>query len=256
MRLKGKVAIITGAGSGFGRAGALLFAKEGAKVLVADINDQGGEETVRLVKEAGGEASYIHTDVGVVAEVEKMVQAAVKTYGKLNIFWSNAGNEGGGPIEITTEEIFDLTMNIHVKGGFFGAKFAIPEIIKSGGGSILYTGSASGLKPSRVSPSYSVAKAGLAMLTRSLAMALAKKNIRVNYIAPGVVATPLWPRFQSRNPESEGPEVEEKHILEATPMGRFGQPEDMAQAALYLVSEEAAFVTGAILAVDGGLSAR
>ncbi|MFC1967523.1 SDR family NAD(P)-dependent oxidoreductase [Chloroflexota bacterium] len=254
MRFKDKVVIITGAGSGFGRAGAMAFAREGAKVVVVDINDQNGEETVSLVKKAGGEASYVHVDVGVVDDDKRMIETAVKTYGKLNIFWHNAGNAGPGRVEDTTEEDFDLTMDIHVKGGFFGAKYAIPELIKSGGGSILFTNSASGLKPSQGSTAYSVAKAGQVMMTRCLAIQFAKHNIRVNAIAAGVAQTGLSPAFRGRNPQIPD-EVQIKRLLDATPLGCMVDTEDIAQAALYLASDEACHVTGVVLPVDAGIAA-
>jgi NAD(P)-dependent dehydrogenase (short-subunit alcohol dehydrogenase family) len=254
MKLRGKVALITGAGSGFGRAGSLLFAKEGAKVVVVDINDKGGQETVRLIKESGGEAIYIHADVGIIAELEKMIKTAVGTYEKLNIFWHNAGNAGPGRIEKTTEEDFDRTLAVHVKGGFFGSKFAIPEIKKSGGGSILFTTSFSGYRPSPGSPTYSIAKASLAILTRCLAVQLGKENIRVNCIAPGSNKTGLFAAFMSRDPNVD-PMLVEKRLLEATPMGRHGEPEEAAKAALYLVSDDASYVTGVVLAIDGGMLA-
>jgi NAD(P)-dependent dehydrogenase (short-subunit alcohol dehydrogenase family) len=255
VKLKGKVALITGAGSGFGRAGSLLFAQEGAKVVVVDINDEGGRETVRLIKNEGGEAFYIHTDVGIVAELERMIKTAVDTYGKLNIFWHNAGNAGPGRIERTSEADFDRTLAIHVKGGFFGSKFAIPEIKKSGGGSILFTTSGSAYKPSPGSPTYSIAKAGLSILSRCLAVQLGRDNIRVNCLAPASNKTGLSAAFMSRDPDLIDPKVMEKKLLENTPMGRHGEVEEAARAALYLVSDDASFVTGAVLPVDGGMLA-
>lgn len=254
-KLDGKVALITGAGSGFGRAGSILFASEGAKVVVVDINDAGGQETVSLIKKAGGEASYLHVDVGIVAELERMIQRAVEIYGKLNIFWHNAGNAGPGRIDRTSEEDFDRTLDIHIKGGFFGSKFAIPEIKKAGGGSILFTTSGSGYKPSPSSPTYSIAKAGLSILTRCLAVQLGRQNIRVNCIAPASNKTGLFTAFMSRDPDLVDPKVMEKRLLEMTPMGRHGEPEETARAALYLVSDDASFVTGVVLPVDGGLLA-
>ena len=255
MKLQGKVALITGAGSGFGRAGSILFAKEGAKVVVVDINDEGGRETVRLIKEGGGEASYVHADVGIVADLEKMIKAAVETYGKLNIFWHNAGNAGPGRIDRTTEEAFDRTLDIHVKGGFFGSKFAIPEIKKAGGGSILFTTSGSAYRPSPGSPTYSIAKAGLSILTRCLAVQLGKDNIRVNCIAPASNKTGLFEAFLSRDPDLIEPKFLEKRLLDLTPMGRHGELDETARAALYLVSDDASYVTGIVLPVDGGMLA-
>ncbi|GIO22101.1 SDR family NAD(P)-dependent oxidoreductase [Oceanobacillus sp. J11TS1] len=256
MKLKGKVALITGSASGFGRAAAYLFAKEGASVVVADFNETNGQEVVKNIKNNGGEASFVHVDCSVVSDVEKMVKQAVQTYGKLDIFWHNAGDAGPGIISQVTEEQFDRTIAIHVKGGFFGAKFAIPEIQKSGGGSILFTTSPAGYKPSPGSPVYSMAKASLSMLTKSLAVQLGKEDIRVNCIAPGPVATGLWERFIDRNPDLTSSEEYERDVIAATVMGRMGKVEDIAHAALYLVSDEANFVTGTVIPVDGGYLAK
>jgi NAD(P)-dependent dehydrogenase (short-subunit alcohol dehydrogenase family) len=254
-RLDGKVALITGGASGIGRAAALLFAIEGARVAVADLNDKMGKETVELAKERKLEIHFIHTDVSKVSDLEKMVKETIMTFGKLTIFWHNAGNAGPGVIENTSETDFDMTLAIHVKGGFFGAKYSMPEIKKAGGGSILFTSSISGLKASKVSPTYSMSKASLAMLTRCLAVGYAKDNIRVNCICPGAVETPLLPVFFNRDPDNSPPEAFRKRMLDSTPMGRFGKAEEIAQAALYLVSDTASFTTGLIMCVDGGFAA-
>jgi len=251
--LDGKVALITGGASGIGRSSALLFAKEGAKVVIADINDQMGRETVKLAKEAGTEIQYLHADVSDISDLEKMVQETVKMFGKVNIFWHNAGNVGPGAMEGTSEEEFDKTLSIHLKGGFFGAKYGIPEIKKAGGGSVLFTSSASGLKPSRGSATYSMAKAALIMLTRCLALQYSKDNIRVNCICPGVTDTPLTADFAARNRDPL--DVHLNKGLQVIPMGRRAVPEEIAQAALFLVSDAASYMTGAIVCVDGGLSA-
>jgi NAD(P)-dependent dehydrogenase (short-subunit alcohol dehydrogenase family) len=164
--LDGKVALITGAGSGFGQAGAMTFAREGAKLAVADINAETGEMAARAIRDAGGEAVFLRADVSKVADVERMVRDAAKAFGRLDIFWHNAGNVGPGSIEETEEAAYDLTMAIHLKAGFFGAKFAMPEMKKLGGGVMLFTSSLAGLKTSRASPVYGIAKAGLLSLTR------------------------------------------------------------------------------------------
>lgn len=258
MKLEGKVAIITGSATGIGRATARLFAKEGAKVVIADIKDKEGNETVQMIQKAGGEAIFIHTDVVMVTDLEKMIKIAVDTYDKVNIFYNNAGVAGPGYLEHTSEEAYDLAMAINLKAGFFGAKYAIPEIKKAGGGCILFTSSSSGVHPSPAgSPSYSVAKAGLIMLTRALALSQAKDNIRVNCICPGpVVTTPLWPDFVSRNPESNPNELTKIIVEQTVPFKRSGTPEEMADAALFLVSPEASYITGVALPVDGGSSAK
>jgi NAD(P)-dependent dehydrogenase (short-subunit alcohol dehydrogenase family) len=252
--LKGKVALITGAASGMGRASALLFAQEGAKLAVVDINDVLGEQTVDQIRERGGQATYIHADVSKVAELERMVRQTVQTFGRLDIFWHNAGNAGPGSIERTSEDDYDFTMALHVKGGFFGAKFAIPEMKKNGGGAILFTSSLAGLKASRSSPVYSLAKSSLVMLTKNLALHYSKDNIRVNCICPGVVETPLWPSFIGRDADVHNAEEVTRMYKQRTPMGRFGEPEEIARAALFLASDAASYVTGAIMSVDGGLA--
>lgn len=256
-RLRGKVALITGAASGIGLATAKLFAKEGAKVVIADIKDKEANQTVEIIKKAGGEAVFTHTNVAKVAEIEKMIKTVVDAYGRLDIFYHNAGVAGPGYLENTSEEAYDLAMAINLKAGYFGAKYALPELRKAGGGNILFTSSSSGIRPSAtVSPSYSVAKAGLIMLTKALAVYLAKDNIRVNCICPGpITTTPLWPDFVSRNPGINPDELTER-IIQLLPMKRSGRPEEIAEAALFLVSNEASYITGIALSVDGGSSAR
>ena len=252
MKLEGKVALITGAATGIGRAAAILFAREGAKVAIADVKDKDAQETVRTIENEGGAAFFVHADLVKVADIENMVKATVAHYGRLDIFYHNAGFAGPGRIEFTTEEAYDQTLDLHLKAGFFGAKFAVPEIRKAGGGSILFTASGLGLRPSRESPVYSISKAGLLMLTRALAVALAKDGIRVNAVCPGPIATtPMWQGVLARNPEII-PDAYTRMNMEVRPIKRLGTPEEMAQAALYLVSPEASYITGVALPVDGG----
>jgi len=252
MKLEGKVALITGAATGIGRATAILFAKEGAQVVIADINDKDANETMRIIKKDGGDAFFIHVNLVNIIELEKMVRMTIAKYGKIDIFYHNAGVAGPGRLELTTEDAYDQLMDIHLKAGFFGAKFAAPEIKKAGGGSILFTCSGLGLRPSTQSPAYSASKAGLIMLTRALAVALAKDGIRVNAICPGpITTTPLWQGVLSRNPNIV-PEEYAKMNIQNRPIKRFGTPEEMAQVALFLVSPEASYITGIALPVDGG----
>jgi NAD(P)-dependent dehydrogenase (short-subunit alcohol dehydrogenase family) len=252
MKLEGKVALITGAATGIGRATAILFAKEGAQVVIADINEKDADDTVQKIREEGGDALFTYANLLNTTEIEKMVKTTIATYGKLHIFYHNAGIAGPGRLELTTEEAYDRIMDIHLKAGFFGAKFAAPEIKKAGGGSILFTASGLGLRPSSESPTYSVSKAGLIMLTRALALALAKDGIRVNAVCPGPISsTPLWQGVLTRNPEIVPEEYTQMNI-QARPIKRLGIPEEMAQAALFLVSPEASYITGVALPVDGG----
>jgi NAD(P)-dependent dehydrogenase (short-subunit alcohol dehydrogenase family) len=254
MILEGKVSLITGAARGIGKTTAQVFAKEGSKIAIADIRDPEGKKVVQEIKEEGGEAIYIHADISQIPNVEMMVSEAAEHFGRLDIFFHNAGIPGPGFIERTSEDEYDLLMAINLKAAFFGAKFAIPEIRKAGGGNILFTGSGAGLRPSPASPSYSVSKAGLVMLTRSLAYYLGRYNIRVNCICPGMVETELWPEFTSRNPEVK-PEDVTKGYLERRAIKRFGTEKEMAEAALFLVSPKASWITGLALPVDGGGSA-
>ncbi len=252
MKLQGKVALITGAATGIGRASAILFAQEGAKVAIADINDKDAAETVETIRGAGGEAIFQRTDLTRVSEIERMVKATVSAFGRLDIFFHNAGVAGPGRLESTSEEAYDQIMDVHMKAGFFGAKYAVEEIKKAGGGSILFTGSGLGLRPSKQSPAYSASKAGLLMLTRALAVALADDAIRVNAVCPGPIATtPLWQGVLSRNPDIMADEYTRMN-MQVRPIKRLGTPEEMAQAALYLVSPEASYITGVALPVDGG----
>jgi len=252
MKLEGKVALITGAATGIGQATAFLFAREGARVVIADINEKDANATVQSIRQDGGEAFFAYTDLMNSSEIEKMVKTTVATYGELHIFYHNAGVAGPGRLELTTEQAYDQIMSIHLKAGFFGAKFAAPEIKKAGGGSILFTGSGLGLRPSAQSPAYSVSKAALLMLTRTLAVALAKDGIRVNAVCPGPIAsTPLWQGVLARNPEIVPEEYKQMNI-QVRPIKRLGTPEEMAQAALFLVSPEASYITGVALPVDGG----
>jgi len=258
VRLSDKVAIVTGAGSGMGRASALLFAKEGAKVVAADIDPNGGEETVELIKRHGGEAMFMQADVAKVKDMENMVRVAVKTYGTLNILFNHAGMPGPRGLEGVKEPEWDHALGVLTKGGFFACKFAVPEIRRAGGGSILFTSSISGMGGSPNSPLYSLAKGGIIILVKSLALLLARDNIRVNCIVPGLVDTPMLPQFFGLKSDAtdESWEKASKQALTLIPLGRFGRPEDIAWAALFLASDESSYITGTTLLVDGGFRAR
>jgi NAD(P)-dependent dehydrogenase (short-subunit alcohol dehydrogenase family) len=255
MKLKSKVAVITGGATGIGRVSSQLFAREGARIVIVDINQNGGNDTVDIIKESGGEAVFVHADISSVTEIEEMINRAVSTYGHLDIFFHNAGVAGPGSLESTSEPDYDRTMAVNLKAGFFGAKCAVPHLKASGGGSILFTSSGLGLRPSVQSPTYSITKAGLVMLTRVLAVALSDYNIRVNAICPGPIAsTPLFDDFAKQNPEVE-PEEYRRKTIAARPIKRFGTPEEVAAAALFLVSPDSSYITGVALAVDGGAAA-
>jgi len=248
MRLQGKVAIITGAGSGIGREAALLFAREGAKVAVADYVLDAGEETVGKIRESGGEALFIKTDVSKASEAERMVEKTIAEYGKLDILHNNAGILGKVAfVGDATEEDWDRVISINLKGVFLCSKFAVREMLKRGGGVIINTASVMGLVGLPGNTAYSAAKGGVIQFTKTMALEYASSNIRVNCICAGWIDTPMN--------DNLGERITNWTIRE-TPMGRWGRPEEVAQAALYLASDESSFVTGTALVVDGGWVAK
>ena len=249
--LKGKVAIVTGAASGIGRESALAFARAGAKVIAADITVDGGQETVHMIQEMGGEAVFVQVDVTKADEVKGMVETAVATYGRLDFAHNNAGIEGiAGPCVACTEENWDRTININLKGVFLCCKYEIPEMLKAGGGSIVNTSSVAGLVGFGGIPAYTASKHGVAGLTKTIALDYAKENIRCNAVCPGVIHTPMIDRFTGGDPAA-------LEAMTATePVGRLGKPEEIADAVVYLCSDEASFITGAAIPVDGGFVAQ
>jgi 3-oxoacyl-[acyl-carrier protein] reductase len=261
MVLQEKVAIITGAANGIGQTGARLFSKEGAKIVIADINDNEGEETAKGIREQGNDAIFVHTDVCSVRDLENMVKKAVEIYGRLDIFWHNAGTFLEGHIDLVEEEKFDKELQINLKGAVFGTKFVIREMRKVGGGCILYTSSMVGLRPTPYTARYSLThilgKAGLVMLARCLVEPLAKDNIRVNCVCPGPVRTALWNSGLIKEAEKEGVSTEEvlRNRLKRIPLGRCFAPEEIAKVALFLVSDMSSPITGVSLAADGGFAA-
>ena len=249
-RVEGKVAIVTGAGSGIGRASAMLLAKEGAKTVVVDRNAEAGEETVRMIREAGGEAIFVKADVSEAEDIKKMVKTAVSTYGKLNILFNNAGLIAEvAPTAEATEEKFDETIATNLKGAFMGMKYAIPEMLRIGGGSIINIASIAGTKGVTNAPAYAASKGGVLALSRATAIEYATQNIRVNCVSPGTISTPAMAALMKDDPEIK------RNYEEAVPQGRLGRPDEVAQVVLFLASDEASHVTGEKLAIDGGLEA-
>lgn len=251
MRLQDKVALITGASSGIGRETALLFAAEGACVVVADVNDAGGSETVEMVRAQGGKAVYVHADVSKAADCENMVSVAEKEFGKLNVLFNNAGiMHGSDDNAMTTEEsVWDLTMAINLKGVFLGCKYGIPALQRAGGGSIINTASFVALMGAATPQiAYTASKGGVLAMTRELAIIHARQNIRVNALCPGPLRTELLMSFLNTDEKKQRRLV---HI----PVGRFGEAKEIAYAALYLASDESSFVTGTEFVVDGGITA-
>lgn len=248
-RLKNKVALITGGGSGIGRASCLLFAREGAKVVIADYVAEGGNETVRQIKAAGGEAVFVQADVSKSADVQSMIATTVKTYGRIDVLFNNAGIEGPSvKLANYKEEDWDRVIAIDLTAVYLGMKYGIPEMLKQGGGVIISTASVAGLVGFPGSGAYAAAKAGVINMTRMVALEYADKNIRVNCICPGIIETPMVDRVMGTRPR-EG-------VVKAEPIGRLGQPEDIANAALFLACDESSFATGAPFIIDGGYVAR
>ncbi len=247
-RLEGRIAVVTGGASGIGAATTRLFVEQGARVVIADMQEEQGSA---LADELGDSVSFCRTDVTREADVEGAVQAAVDTYGGLDIMFNNAGFGGAlGPIESTTVEEFDLTFDVLVKGVFLGIKHATPVMRSQGSGSIISTASVAGLQAGWSPHLYSVAKAAVIHLTRTVSLELGEHGIRVNCICPGIIATPLAAGRPNVSDESLD---KMKHALGRTQvLGRIGDPEDIAQAALWLASDESTFVTGHAQVVDGG----
>lgn len=251
MRLPNKVALITGAGSGIGRETALLFAKEGASVVVADVNDDAGQKVVAELKSNGGQAVYAHADVSKSADAEAMIRRAEETYGRLDILFNNAGiSHAKDDDAVTTEEdVWDLTMNINLKGVFLGCKYGIPALRRAGGGSIINTASFVALLGAATPQlAYTASKGGVLAMTRELAAIHARENIRVNALCPGPLRTELLMKYLDT-------EEKRQRRLVHIPMGRFGEAHEIAKAALYLASDDSSFTTGATFLVDGGITA-
>jgi NAD(P)-dependent dehydrogenase (short-subunit alcohol dehydrogenase family) len=254
-RLDGKVAVITGGASGIGEAAVRLFAAEGARVVIADIQDQRGE---RLAGELGARAAYARTDVRAEADVERAVAGALDRWGRLDCVFNNAGAGGvTGGIEVISAAGFDDTMALLVRGVLFGMKHAAPVMRRQGSGSIVSTASIAGLRGGWGPHVYSAAKAAVIQLTRSIAMELAPSGVRVNCICPGAIATPIFGTALGLAGEAAEQAVNlvKGALAPVHPLGRAGLPEDIAHAALWLASEESSFVTGQAIVVDGGLTA-
>ena len=249
-RLENKVAVITGAASGMGRGTAIRFAGEGAAVVIADLNEEGGAAAVRECRENGGNAVFQKTDVANETDVSALVARAVKEFGKLDVIYNNAGLAGAmGSIEGTPVEDWDRAFAVLTRGVFLGMKHAIPEMRKNGGGSIISTASIAGLFGGYGPHAYSAAKAAVVNLTRSVALEVAKYKIRVNCICPGGINTPIFNVLTSDANQME------QLLAAGCPLKRSGHSEDIANMALFLASDEAQFITGQAMVVDGGVTA-
>jgi NAD(P)-dependent dehydrogenase (short-subunit alcohol dehydrogenase family) len=250
-RLDGKVAFISGAGMGIGRAAALRFAEEGARVVVADIDEKAGHDTAEAVTAAGGQATAVTGDVAIEADVERMVADGARRFGALHVLYNNAGvlwKDRDRSVLETDDRWWDRVMAINLKSAFWVTKHGIPHLRSAGGGSIILMGSVSALVGfTRAQDAYTCAKGGLISLTKSLAIQFARDQIRCNIIHPGIVDTPLQAPYLNEELRRE--------FQTGIPLGRIGQPRDIANAALFLASDESSFMTGAELVVDGGFTA-
>lgn len=251
-RLDGKVALITGAASGIGRAAALRFAREGARVVVADVQDDAGAATVAEIAAAGGRGLFVHADVSRSDDTEQMIAAAEAQFGRLDILFNNAGVGKHIPFAELTEAHWDRIIAIDLRGVFLGCRYGVPALQRAGGGVILNTASQAGLQGHANNQAYCAAKAGVINFTRSLARDLARQRIRVNALCPGGTDTPI---LRDYIPAGADADYIARSVAPRTPFGRLARPEEVAAAALFLVSDEASFVSGVALPVDGAASA-
>ncbi|HEV2358485.1 MAG TPA: glucose 1-dehydrogenase [bacterium] len=253
MRLAGKVVLITGAGGGMGRLAAQVFALEGARVVLADVSQDAGETAAGEVTRAGGEAIFVQADVARERDVQTLVRRGLEAFGRLDVLYNNAGifpADDGSVVDVA-EDVWDRVMAVNLKGIYLCCKHAIPELLRGGGGSIINVASFVALVGCTVpQDAYTASKGGVIALTKSLAVQFGPKRVRTNAIAPGPIETPLLMSWLLTNP------AEKKKRLDRIPAGRFGRPEDIVNMALYLASDEAAWVNGAVMVVDGGITSN
>ena len=251
MRLKDKVALITGAASGIGMESAQLFAREGAAVVVVDISDDAGDQIVAGIEAEGGKAVYVHADVAQADDCRNMIEQAEQTFGKLDILFNNAGilhSDDDDAIN-TSEDVWDLTMAVNLKSVFLGCKYGIPALQRAGGGSVMNTASlVAQMGSAAAQVAYTASKGGVLAMTRELAIVHARQNIRINALCPGPLRTELLMKFLDTDAKRQRRLV---HI----PIGRFGEAAEMARAALFMASDDSSYLTGATFTVDGGISA-
>jgi len=246
-----KVVIVTGGSFGIGQATAVAFAKRGAKVVIADWIEDKSHKTIQMIKDIGGEVTFIQCDVSNDAEVKNMVEKTIQTYGRLDYAFNNAGIEGiSATTQLCTEENWDKTIGINLKGIWLCMKYQIPEMLKNGKGSIVNCASIAGLVGFPGLPAYVASKHGVIGLTKTVALEFSKQNIRVNAVCPGVIQTQMIDRLTGKNKEAE------KQFENMEPIGRMGKPEEVAEVVVFLCSDSASFVTGNAMAVDGGWIAQ
>ena len=251
MRLAGKVSIITGAGAGIGRASSVLFAREGSRVVCADLDETTGEETTRLAREAGSETLFVRADAADEQSVRALVEQAVSRFGRLDVFYANAGIVPGGTVLECEVSDWDRTMAINARSVMLACKYAVPAMQASGGGSIVCTSSVAGLVGVKNRAAYSASKMAVVGLVKSVAIDFVGEGIRINAICPGTVDTPS---LQARLRATGDYETALSQFIARQPMGRLGQAEEIAALALYLASDESRYMTGSVISIDGGLS--
>ena len=251
--LEDKIALVTGAGSGIGRASSLVLAREGAKVVVSDINAEGAEATLSTIKEMGGEGVFVHADVSKPEDVQALVASVIHTYGRLDCAYNNAGIEGymEGRLHEYPEDIWDRLIGINLKGVWLCLKYEIPRMLEQGGGAIVNTASAAGLVGSRRLAAYVASKHGVVGLTKAAALEYARDGIRVNAVCPGIIDTPMMDRLIAGRQDDY-----EATIPTRQPIGRLGTPEEIAESVAWLCSDAASLITGIALSVDGGFTAQ
>jgi NAD(P)-dependent dehydrogenase (short-subunit alcohol dehydrogenase family) len=249
--LQGKAVLVTGGGSGIGRATSLRLAKEGAKIMIADYVPEGAERTVAMIKEGGGTASCVAADVSITKQVEMIVNKTVETYGRIDGAFNNAGIEGRMADTVaSSEENFDRIIAINLKAVWLCMKYEIPQMLKQGGGAIVNTASVAGLVGFEGLSAYCASKSGVIGLTKTAALEFAQKNLRVNCVCPGVINTPMVARLVDSGGMNEG------DLTAGEPVGRMGKPEEIGEGVVWLLSDAASFVTGHSMVIDGGWVAR
>lgn len=253
MRLRGKAAIITGAGAGIGQATAMLFAREGAQIVVADLSEAGGQETLRAIQGEGGEGIFVQVDVSRPDQVANLVKETVKAYGRLDILVNNAGIYFQGTAVEISDDQWEQLMAVNLNGVFYCSREAVPAMRESGGGTIVNVASEAGLVAIPGQVAYNVSKSGVIMLTKSMAVDHASDHIRVNCICPGTTETPLVREALARAPD---PQAARRRLESSRPQDRLGRPEEIAEGILYLASDASPYATGAVLSVDGGYTAQ
>lgn len=252
-QIEGKVAIVTGAGSGIGAASAILFAEEGARVVVVDWNEDAGAEVVETIRAAGNQAVHCHADVSKAADAERMARTAVDTFGRLDVLFNNAAVQILGRLADTSEEEWDRLHSVNLKGVFLGCKYAIPVMVRGGGGSIINMASILGFVGDPDLAAYCAAKGGVIALTKATALGYGPDGIRVNCICPGDVDTPMVQDYFNKDPD---PERLRREVSNHYALRRIATPREVAQTAVFLASDASSFTTGAVMVVDGGVTSK